>query len=294
MSAPNAMTGCPGNETLAAFIDGRLDPDARRAVIEHMAVCPDCRDILVAEGDLRDDADVAPDMEPAVSRSRARSWAVPLGVAATLVIALSLTVFRDRFFGLGTSDLVEASRGLTRRPVEARLSPNFEYKPPTPRMRGKPKSDADLHVELAAAEIKARVNPRSARSLHAGGVAYLVTDDDSEAVAMLERAALKQSGESSIDAAIVKLKDVDLLTDLAAAYIAAGKPADVSAAVKAAERAWALEKTPTTAWNRALALERADRRADSASAWRTYLQMDPSSEWTAEAQRHLDDVTSDY
>jgi hypothetical protein len=111
---------------------------------------------------------------------------------------------------------------------------------------------------------------------------------------MLERAALKQSGESSIDAAIDKLTDVDLLTDLAAAYIAAGKPADVSAAVKAAERAWALEKTPTTAWNRALALERADRRADSASAWRTYLQMDPSSEWTAEAQRHLDDVTSDY
>ncbi|HEX2122568.1 MAG TPA: zf-HC2 domain-containing protein [Thermoanaerobaculia bacterium] len=298
MSAPNAMTGCPDNETLAAFIDGRLDPHASRAVIEHMADCPDCRDIFVAEGDLRADADVAPETEPEVSRFRARSWAVPLAVAATLAIALSLTVFRDRLFGPGTSDLVEASRSLKFRPVAARTSLDFPYKPPRPVLRNvapKEIESDEVFLVAVAAQIKERVDLRSARSLHEVGTAYLVTRDHSEAVEMLEEAARNKSGESSVDAAIVKLTDVDLLSDLAAAYIARGQTADVAAAVKAAERAWTLEKTPTTAWNRALALERADRLADSAAAWRTYLRMDPSSEWSTEAQRHLDDVTSpDY
>jgi tetratricopeptide (TPR) repeat protein len=157
----------------------------------------------------------------------------------------------------------------------------------------------ETSLELAAAQIKARVDPRSARSLHAGGIAHLVTREYSEAIQMLEDAARKKSGEASVDGAIAKLTDVDLLTDLAAAYLGrfrqTGKPPDASAAVKAATRAWTLDRTPTTAWNRALALQQLDRRADSAEAWRTYLQMDPSSEWATEAQGNLDRVTSpDY
>src|SRR3954465_14012767 len=37
---------CPDPEQLAAFIDGGLPPDERTLVEEHLADCPDCRDIL--------------------------------------------------------------------------------------------------------------------------------------------------------------------------------------------------------------------------------------------------------
>ncbi len=47
MTAPETMS-CPSEETLAEFIDGRLDPEARRSVVEHLAVCGECRDIVMA------------------------------------------------------------------------------------------------------------------------------------------------------------------------------------------------------------------------------------------------------
>lgn len=47
MTAPGSMTFCPSEETLASFIDRRLDREARRRLIEHMSVCVDCREVVV-------------------------------------------------------------------------------------------------------------------------------------------------------------------------------------------------------------------------------------------------------
>jgi len=44
--APSRTASCLGENTLAAFAEGRLEGDARRAVEEHVADCPDCRAIL--------------------------------------------------------------------------------------------------------------------------------------------------------------------------------------------------------------------------------------------------------
>ena len=40
------MTNCPSEETLAAFIDGRLDIEARQRVVEHVTTCEDCYAIV--------------------------------------------------------------------------------------------------------------------------------------------------------------------------------------------------------------------------------------------------------
>ena len=43
-------TGFPSDETLAAFLDGRLDPETRRRVIEHMTTCDECYSVVAAAG----------------------------------------------------------------------------------------------------------------------------------------------------------------------------------------------------------------------------------------------------
>src|SRR5438874_568036 len=41
----------PPDETLAAYIDGRLDEETRKRVVEHMAECPECFYVLNAHID---------------------------------------------------------------------------------------------------------------------------------------------------------------------------------------------------------------------------------------------------
>src|SRR5260221_5655479 len=43
-------TGFPSDETLAAFLDGNLDPDTRRRVIEHMTTCEECYSVVAGGG----------------------------------------------------------------------------------------------------------------------------------------------------------------------------------------------------------------------------------------------------
>ena len=38
----------PTDETLAAYIDGRLDEETRKRVVEHMAECPECFEVVMA------------------------------------------------------------------------------------------------------------------------------------------------------------------------------------------------------------------------------------------------------
>jgi hypothetical protein len=44
---------CPDAETLAAFIDGRLWGAARAVVVEHIADCAECRDVVLGADELR-------------------------------------------------------------------------------------------------------------------------------------------------------------------------------------------------------------------------------------------------
>src|SRR6266513_2468986 len=77
----------PTDETLAAYIDGRLDEETRKRVVEHMAECPECLDVVMGGREIagRDDKAV-------VAFRPARAAALSgLAAAAAIVLVIALT-----------------------------------------------------------------------------------------------------------------------------------------------------------------------------------------------------------
>ena len=275
MNAAAMMQSCPDPETLSAFIDQRLDPQSRLDVVNHLADCDDCREIVVMANEYSVENEVEGGK---VVRGR---WTVPLTAAAALVVvALGVTPIREQLFGRSAMPaLIAAANNLPKRTTEARLSGDFAYKEHSVPRGGE--ENPEHAVELAAlrAEERAAKNPNRA-NLHAAGVGLLLKKQSGEAVETLRRAA--KDGTPS----------ADLLNDLAAAYLARGRKGDAELALDAANRAWTLEQKPAAIWNRALALEVLERDQDAIAAWHEYLEVDPDSDWSKEVRtEHLSRLT---
>jgi hypothetical protein len=273
MTAPETMTtNCPTEETLAVFIDGRLDDEARRRVIEHAAECAECRDILLTAAEIQnaDATNVAP------FRPRQRMWPL-IAVAASLVVVFGLPA-THRWWVFqrtgGLSAVVAAHDQISQRTVEPRLTGGFAHKDYKDVTRGDESVglDADqVRLLHAAADLEER-GADSWKELRALAIGYLLTGDREKALVLMKRAAAQAPNEPTV------------LSDLAALYLHRG---DMDEALPIAARAWTLAKTPETAFNRALALERAGRDADAIRAWDEYLALDASSAWADEARDHL-------
>lgn len=275
----------PSDETLAAFIDGRLDAATRAAVISHVATCDDCYAIIAASAERTG-------MPPRPVRHPMRRIALAVAASLTLVAIIGGIVFRMR-----EPDLLRGLAAETKhRRIEARITgfPYREYEPP---MRG---SEAD-NIARSTSEWKAMryeseiarradANP-NVKNLHALAVSHLEMGFFDQAAGEFERTLMMETRESTAARAIAKSADATLLSDAAAAYLARGKArraqADFFAAVEATERAWKLAKQPEIAWNRALAFEEMHVRADAIAAWEAYLRLDPNSQWSVEAREHL-------
>jgi len=81
---------CLDEETLAAAVDGTLDPVLRTAVTAHLSTCARCRSAVAGVSRLMTDDAVASETA-AVDRQRPiRRWHLPLGLAAAAAIALLL------------------------------------------------------------------------------------------------------------------------------------------------------------------------------------------------------------
>ena len=263
MTAPQVMTH-PSDEIVAAFLDGRLDGEERQRVLDHTSECDECYSLSSAVWDYKADAKV---VRPQFGR-RVAVAAASLAVAAALLVVVFLPAFRDR---RAMDAMVEASENenLPYRPAEGRLTGAFAYHEKPPVYRGDPKPhslEEDKHtlakrnMELAALEAL-----ESTRDPHLAGTALLILGHRDEAIAKLTEAANK------------KPNDTGILSDLASAYHARGREADLKQARELAEKAWGLEKTPQTAWNRALT-------RDTREAWDEYLAIDGTSEWAKEAR----------
>jgi tetratricopeptide (TPR) repeat protein len=261
----------PPDETLAAYIDGRLDEETRKRVVEHMAECPECLDVVMGG---REFATVSE--EPA---GRVVQWprnlAISLAAAAAVAMAVFLTPIRDLW---PRDDIRElAAVAPAERYSDGRIS-GFPYRPLARTTRG-PRDDMMKNPKnwkfavVAARIAEATTKHRDAKTLHAEGVAQFAMGNG--AVADLEEAVRKDPQP-----------DARLFNDLSAAYIAAGRYPE---ALDTAERAWRLAHTPEIAWNRAIAAERL-RQSDAATYWREYLQLDSRSSWAADARYHLRDV----
>jgi hypothetical protein len=274
MTAPMTITNCPTDPNLmAAFIDGRLDGDERRTVIEHMTTCAECRDVFMTANELAEQSgEVVP--------LRRRSWLVP---AATLAAAAAIGAVV--FLGPVAEwrrmrALVQAAGEVETRPVEGRFSVDMPHKNYVA-YRGAGDAKSTKYRLLAAASDLAATAERndSVGNLHRAGIAYLMLENTKEinykkhGVDLLQRALLKQTSREAVEPAIAAATDADLLNDLAVGYHAMGAE---ERARLAAERAWTLEKSPATAWTRAVIL-----RTDA--AWNDYFVLDPGSPWRDEA-----------
>src|SRR4029077_3416864 len=149
----------PPDETLAAYIDGRLDEETRKRVVEHMAECPECLDAFSVATEWKR----AGVLNPALSSQwHSPRWFVPAAIAAGLAGTVFLTPVLWKVVSThrnGMADLIAAADKLPYRPVEGRLSGEFSYKNEPPRFRGKNEDEvsaSNYEVLAATAKINGR------------------------------------------------------------------------------------------------------------------------------------------
>jgi CHAT domain-containing protein len=119
--------------------------------------------------------------------------------------------------------------------------------------------------------------------LHAAGIQSLRAGAAGEAVRLLGT-VVQLTENDPIGAA----RKAELLNDLAAAHheLAHRGPAkNLIIGLDAAQKAWTLERTPVTAWTRAILLDAVAGADVAAEAWNDYLRLDPASVWAGEARR---------
>lgn len=275
--------------TIAALVDRTLDPAARAAAEAHLAGCADCREIWMETSDIASETEVGgwaatpAAADALVLRGRSHRW-IYGGAGLAIAAALALAVFSPRMFDRGDRpelrELVEAVG--TNRRTEARLTGGFHWGPVPSVTRGEEPQPPPTTVLLATARLResslrAGAAPRAAA---AAGSAALVEGDASAAAVQLED-AVRQDPENA-----------HYWSDLSAARIEIARTrADADTALdalRAADRAISLAPGLTEAlYNRALALELLDRRADTRAALEGYLRIDDTSPWADEVRQRL-------
>lgn len=285
-------TGFPSDETLAAFIDGRLDPETRGQVIAHMATCPECYSVFMSATEMAS-ITAAPNGS---QRSPRRAWfAVAVtAVAAAVAIVFLVTPVRDFVLPHQDSGMETLARAAPeQRTIAGRIS-GFRYQPMAHNSRGANvdpmKDPANANLLTAAATVQRSVMARrTPANLHAAGVASLLLGQTDVSIDRLHEALLAETGRHRVTTAIDDSNDVPLLNDLSAALSNRNRPTldDKIESVRCAEKAWRIGRTPEAAWNRALAVEKLNGPDLARAAWHDYLAIDPGSPWAEEARKRL-------
>ncbi|HUR80552.1 MAG TPA: CHAT domain-containing protein [Thermoanaerobaculia bacterium] len=249
---------------MAAFFEGRLAPSELAEATGHLRTCADCRTIA---GEMaRFEREPAAQAAPSPWRAR-----IVAGLAALALLVPAARWAQFRFSPMGT---LIAAAPRAHRPTEARVS-RYPWAPPPAARRGPaPPTPEQLELYGAAGRVLERTSDKDTmEARHAAGVAHLLIGQTRESVAELKRAAARSN-------------DARVWNDLAAALYVVGERRSIPSALAAADRAIALDpKLAEAYFNRALILEKQGLPADG--AWKRYLELDPSSEWSAEARAHL-------
>jgi hypothetical protein len=231
-------------------------------------------------------------------RSSRQAWlAVAItAVAAAFSIVFLVTPVRDLVLPHHDSGLDALAKAAPeQRTIAGRIS-GFPYQPMVHLTRGESvdpmKDPANARLLIAAAAVQRAVTERrSPANLHAVGVANLLLGHPDAAVDTLHEALLAETGRHRVADAIDDSNDVRLLNDLSVALSnrTAVYPKMDDEALRCAEKAWRISKTPEVAWNRAIATETLNGAGPEAarSAWRDYLAKDSASPWATEAQKKL-------
>jgi CHAT domain-containing protein len=195
---------------------------------------------------------------------RARTVLTLIGLLALMVVITN--GIPHRLF-----DPLKKLQPVSTRLIDARIT-MFDYAPFHPRRDAD--ATQDLHAMGIAGELGlAMQKQRSVENLHRYALANLALGKISVTVELLREAIAQRPNDAA------------LLTDLAAAELASGCPAEA-----AENAAHALESEPTSAaaaFNWALALEALSNRNSAIRAWEQYRTLDEASPWAEEANRHL-------
>lgn len=220
-------------------------------------------------------------------RSRAAS---PL--LAMLVVAGALVAVNQWRPG-PMRDLVAAFESQKYRTIEGRLTGGFEYRPVAPVTRAAAPAQRPPVAVLSAltAIHTADSDRRSVSTLHQRGISYLLTGHWDKAVDVLDDALRLDTQFEDRATGIAASNDPALLTDISVAHHAYARDRhelrSYVIAAEAAQRAWSLDKTPDTAWNRAVATAALHLRQEALAAWHDYLKLDPDSQWADEARKRM-------
>ena len=284
---------CPDLETLAAYLDGRLSARERADVTAHLADCADCYFVFTEAAQTHVTSRAVEPTRPM------RSWwtrprvmwpavASALATAATIWLAVGTGVFNLWRGARPELQALVAAVG-TDRTIEPRLTGGFAYGPLRGPVRGAGDSSSERispDVRIAAAQIeKDAGTSRTQDAMRLLAVSHLLIGGVDRAIALLEAA----SNEPTADART--------FSDLSAAYLVRAEtsrqPDAAAAAVRAADRAIALDRHLAEAWfNRADALQRVSRLDEARDAWRAYLAIDAQSGWADEARVRLQSLQS--
>ena len=269
---------CLDAELLASYLEGRTSPAERATVEAHLAHCEDCQFVFAETIHAQREV---PDVNTRDRRRWILGGATVAAAAAGLVVAVALgTTYRSTAptttLTVALNEL-DSSSGPYRR-VEPRVTVLPTHRDLQPAMRSAdPSSDASPALREAAAIVeKAASETTSTEGRHALGAMYLAEGQAARAAETLAPLA-------------PNTKDAGVLTDIAAALLARGADGDAKQAITLLTRAVAIEPTRAEAWfNLGLAAEAVADLSRARDAWTRYLALDPSSEWTAEARRHLE------
>src|SRR2546430_1543511 len=88
-------TGFPSDETLAAFLDGRLDPETRRRVVEHMTTCDECYSVVMGGGN-KGALAMANEMHVRHPHSLRQRWAHVAAITALAILSSIALVLVNR------------------------------------------------------------------------------------------------------------------------------------------------------------------------------------------------------
>lgn len=286
----------PSDETLAAFIDGRLDEEMRKKVVAHVADCEECYGTVMASRSFQETEETPATVSH--RRSWKALWISSGSVAAAAVIALVIfgaPPMRERWMAysydraIGIRPIVAVANDIAFRPTDGRLAGGFPYRPHTT-FRGVAEDVNTLRLKGAVGEVLSQTEHRGFTAWHGRGVARLFNGEVDEAVSALQTATVLETGANNIDRAMSLTTDAELLNDLSVAYfaraVARHTASDFGRAYDAAERAWEIRKTPEIAWNRALALEALHMNKQALEGWNEFERIEPDVSWLQEARRH--------
>jgi CHAT domain-containing protein len=286
--AHHRTPGCPDAETLAAFVEGRLNTAARARIEAHVADCEDCYEAFVetvisdSAVSMSGAAEGADDLR--LTRPR-RLWVVFSAIAATVLVAGVMGrwwLSPERRITSAVAALAHAGR--IDRFSEGRLSLDQQWSRPPSATRGPGVAperslavrEAVLAIERASAAVS------SSQALHALGLAHVATGQVDAAIREFQDALAVSPPDDA----------VSIRSDLAAALIDRSlrhaEPADAARALDSASGALHSSASYLPAlFNRAAALEILGPRTLAIEAWESYLRADGGSEWANEARTRL-------